>query len=260
MLALVDGDSILYICGFAVESTTYAVGGSVYSTRKEAIQAADMAGIDKNTIVEEVVYEPLAHALQLVKNLLTKIKSRTGCTDMRIFLSGENNFRYDIATIKPYKGNRTNRKPYWFNEIRQYLIDNRGAEVVQGIEADDALAMFAANNTILCTIDKDLDQIVGMHYNYQKDCIYDVSEDSALRSFYTQLLVGDVTDNIRGVPGVGKKTARRLMNACKDEEDMYWTCLKEYCRTHDKALEALTENARLLYLLRYPKDTWEPPL
>ena len=144
MLALVDADSIVYICGFAVETSTFKVAGATYPTRKEATLAADAAGIPASTIQEEIIYEPLANALQLVKNCLTKIKTRTGCTDMRIFLSGQTNFRYDIATIQPYKGNRTDRKPYWYNEIREYLINNRGAEVVQGIEADDALAMFAA--------------------------------------------------------------------------------------------------------------------
>ena len=260
MLALVDADSIVYICGFAIETSTFKVGTVSYPTRKEAVIAADAAGIPVSTIQEEIIYEPLANALQLVKNCLTKIKTRTGCTDMRIFLSGVGNFRDDIATIQPYKGKRPDRKPFWYKEIRKYLVELRGAEVVNGIEADDALAMFAANNTILCTIDKDLDQIVGLHYNYQKDCIYDVSEDSALRSFYTQLLTGDTTDNIRGVPGIGPKTARKLMKECKTEEEMYWTCLNEYCRTHDKALEALMENANLLYLIREPKDTWEPPI
>ena len=263
LTALVDGDPIVYICGFAAQSSTWRCveDDSIHATKTKAREHAENNKLNTALISEIIDYEPLSHALHLVKNCLNLIQSRTGCSEMRIFLTGSANFRDKIATIRPYKGNRPDRKPYWYKEIRDYLIEVRGAEVVNGIEADDALGIFSeGNKTVICTIDKDLDMIEGLHFNYQKDEMYDVSPENALRNFYMQLLTGDVTDNIQGVPGVGKKTARALLKHCTDEEDMYWTCLKEYCRTHEKAFEALLENARLLWMLREPKQQWEPPV
>lgn len=258
LTALVDADVITYTCGFAVEKTTHITpDGEHFST----LGKAKLHCSDVSLIKREVEYEPLDHCLHLVKNCLQQIQNRTSCTEMRIFLSGENNFREKIATIKPYKGNRPARKPHWYNEIRQYLIDIRGAEVVQGMEADDAMGIYSvANRTIICTVDKDLDQIEGLHYNFKKDTIYDIDTYSALRNFYIQLLMGDSTDNIRGVPGIGKQRARKLLKGNGDEEEMYWTCLNEYCRTHDRPYESLIENARLLFILREPKQKWEAPV
>ena len=257
---LVDADTICYANGFAVEQSIYVTeDGAVHGTAGQAAKHCDSEGLDVLQIQQMVDYEPLANCLHSVKNCLKQIQNRTGCTNLRIFLSGETNFRYDIATIRPYKGNRSSRKPHWFEDTRKYLIDMWGAEVVQGIEADDALGIFSDRETILATIDKDLDMIPGLHYNYKKDTLYDVDHFSALRNFYMQLLTGDTCDNIRGVPGVGKVTARKLLKGCTTEEEMYWTCLHEYCRTHDKPYEALLETARLLWILREPKQEWLPP-
>src|SRR5690606_41714779 len=68
------------------------------------------------------------------------------------------------------------RKPYWYDEIRDYLIRRWGAEVVDGQEADDAIGIAAWNSykecpeySIIASIDKDLRMIPGYHYNWVKD-------------------------------------------------------------------------------------------
>lgn len=62
--------------------------------------------------------------------------------------------------------------------------------------------------TVICTKDKDLDMISGLHYNWTKDKEpYEVSEQQALKAFYSQLLTGDRVDNIQGIKGIGNKKA-----------------------------------------------------
>ena len=50
-----------------------------------------------------------------------------------------------------------------------------GAQVIDGMEADDALALAQTDKTAIATIDKDLLMVVGRHYNYVKQTWQDVT-------------------------------------------------------------------------------------
>ena len=55
-----------------------------------------------------------------------------------VYLTGSNNFRFDIAKSYPYKGNReSSEKPKHLKHVRDYLINKFGAIVSEGEEADD---------------------------------------------------------------------------------------------------------------------------
>lgn len=208
------------------------------------------------------------------------IMDQAGCDDVRIFLTdSESNFRHKVATIKPYKGNRNDDiKPAYWSSIREHLIDEHGAEVVFGYEADDKLAMEQHHgegaDTVLCSRDKDLDQVQGYHYSWEcgrqkEKPIYYISEEEGLRLFYLQLIMGDPGDNIPGLYGVGKYTANKKLKACivphlrpEDiEKEMYKMAQKMYEDRFGSYWELfLVENARLLYLLRSEDDVWELPV
>lgn len=258
--ALVDGDVVVYIAGFAAEEAWYeCVDGTIHPTKGKAKEHCIKLGEDTETIVERVEAEPKSHALRLVKNILVKVKDRTGAKELRIFLSGKNNFREEVATIKPYKGNRIARKPFHYQNIRDYLKEVYNAEVVDGMEADDALGINQKPDTCICTIDKDLDMVEGYHYNFQKDKLYEVRSEKAVHFFYTQLLTGDSVDNIQGVPGIGKKKAEKILLGLTEEEDLFWKVLCEYEKKYDKPMEALVENANLLWILRQETIGWTNP-
>ena len=98
---------------------------------------------------------------------------------------------------------------------------------VKGYEADDIMATAARRfagedvQVVLISRDKDLDQLVGANvvlYDPMKDETFDAaailekkgySPDKAIE---IQTLMGDATDNIPGVPGVGPKTAVKLID------------------------------------------------
>ncbi len=203
------------------------------------------------------------------------IMDQAGCGDVRIFLTdGPSNFRHKIATIKPYKGNRDDStKPTYWAHIRTHLCQRHGAEVVYGYEADDKLAMEQRDDTVLCSRDKDLDQIPGYHYSWncgrQKEKpIYHVSEEEGLRSFYLQLVMGDPGDNIPGLYRIGVVNSKKKLDACmvgvtraEDvERAMYTMVQKMYEVRFGSYWELfLVENARLLYLLRSEEDVWQIP-
>lgn len=259
--ALVDGDPIVYITGFAAEESVYETpDGLIHPTPGKAKKHCDLIGCDPNEINRMVEAEPKSHVLHLVKNLLERVEDVTQADDMRIFLSGGSNFRDSVATILPYKGNRPDRKPVHYDNIRKYMISQWGAEIIEGMEADDALAINQTSESVICTIDKDLDMVEGWHYNYSTEKLYEVSPFGACYSFYRQLLTGDSTDNIQGLVGVGKKTADKWLADCKTEEDMFWVAMHAYAHqgTYERPYEALVENARLLWMLREEGEIWKP--
>jgi len=96
----------------------------------------------------------------------------------------------------------------------------------EGHEADDILATaaekFASEDlqVVLVSRDKDLDQLVGEHvllYDPMKDQTWGPTEIEQRKGYRpdqaieVQALMGDSSDNIPGVPGVGIKTAVKLI-------------------------------------------------
>jgi hypothetical protein len=173
-----------------------------------------------------------------------------------LHLTGKNNFRDKIAVTAPYKGNRKgNEKPHHYSLLREYLTTSWGATVNEGIEADDMLAIRATelgDDSVIVTLDKDLDQVVGWHYNFVKKIKYYVEKDEGLLNFYKQFLTGDSVDNIEGAKGIGPKRADKLLNGLSEKEmwDVVVDALGE---------ERAIENGHLLYMLRSLDDKFAPP-
>lgn len=163
---------------------------------------------------------------QLIDDKINEICVNTGIQAMRIYLSGENNFRYDIAVTKPYKGNREGlKKPQHIQYCNDYLRLNYKAIIVDGYEADDAVASdMVQNGAIHVGQDKDLKQIAGKHYNFVTQEMEEVSAEQAIINFYRQILTGDSADNIQGLPRVGEKTAEKVIV----DAETAMQCAKEY--------------------------------
>lgn len=169
------------------------------------------------------------------------------------------NFRYDIAKTKPYKGNRTAPKPKHFDAIREYLVKHWRAEIVTGQEADDALGIAQCSapprTTVICSNDKDLDMIPGLHWNFVKGNLYTVTPGEALYNFYKQVLTGDTSDNIPGLKGIGPKKAEAILDGLSSEQELYDACLEAY----DGNTELMHEMCRLLWIRRYEDQYWQSP-
>lgn len=150
---------------------------------------------------------------EIIDTTLREVSTETNIHKMRIYISGEDNFRYKIAKSKPYKGNRaTMVRPRFLAHCKQYLVDNYNALVIHGYEADDAIASdMTLNNAYHCGIDKDMLQIPGRHYNYVNKEWKTVSPEEAIVTLYRQILTGDSSDNIPGLPRVGPKTAEGII-------------------------------------------------
>ena len=222
MHALIDADILNYRIGFAT------------NTEAESVAIRTMAGF-----LEDLLLFDLPEV-----------------STWELHLTGKKNFRNDVAVTAPYKGNRKAEKPVHYHILREYLQQSWGASVSDGIEADDVLAIRATelgDDAIIVTLDKDLDQVEGWHYNFVKKNKYFVDKDEGLFNFYKQFLTGDTVDNIIGAKGIGAKKAEKLLEG-KSEVEMWETVVD--ILGYDRAME----NGHLLYMLRTFDDKWAPPI
>jgi 5'-3' exonuclease len=185
------------------------------------------------------------------------------CDDYVSFTTGPGNFRYEVATTVPYKGNRKDApKPKHLGALKEHL-KRLGAVEVQGIEADDAVAIELYNKGIehywIVHTDKDLNQLPGWHYNPMKCIEYYVDQESADRSFWTQVLMGDRVDAIPGLAGIGPKKAEKILKDCHSYADMEAASWEAY-KDKGHGVEYFTEQSTLLWLQRYEGQRWSPKL
>jgi 5'-3' exonuclease len=202
------------------------------------------AGQDDNDL-----FEVSSRADFILNTLLDELEAK----EYTLYLSGRDNFRYSI--FPEYKAHRYNKpRPKWEAAVKQYLVDQWQAETINGIEADDALGIEQSkakkDSTIIATIDKDLLQIAGWHYNFVKKEKYYVSPEEADRYFWYQLLVGDHTDGIKGASGIGKIKAERII--ADTPLDKLYETVKDYFSCE----EEMDMNAQCVYIWRKENDNW----
>ncbi|MCQ9206341.1 MAG: DNA polymerase I [Omnitrophica bacterium] len=169
---------------------------------------------------------------------------------------------------KKYAGYKITRKPmpddlvsqlgYIKRVIRAYGISIYEAE---GYEADDILGTLAKKaetegiDTFLVTGDKDALQLVGPHtkvYNPSKDGLV-LGEKEVRERFGVEpckmtdlmALMGDASDSIPGVPGIGEKTARELMREFGSLEDILKNSDKIKSESRRKKIDESRELALL---------------
>jgi 5'-3' exonuclease len=192
-------------------------------------------------------------------DILNKLFAELNVQDYKLYLTGDTNFRYSI--YPEYKAQRLKvPKPEFLQDVKDYLVDEYDAEVSEGCEADDRLGVDQhiyieqGIDSRIVSIDKDLDQIIGYHYNPKHKREYVISPNDSIRFFYYQLLVGDSADNIKGAKGIGPKKAESILQDCVTELEHY-EAVKDYFSC-DEELEL---NAQVLWIWRKPNDRWEVP-
>lgn len=246
-IALIDGDVLRYEIGAKSESKEH---GPVHF----------------DTVVETI------------NNSIRAIQRGAGADewDPIIFLTGDENFRNDIAVSRPYKGNRKSEKPYHWHNISAYLRNQYTVTEEEGLEADDLMSIEQYSvlgdpdvETIICTRDKDLRMVPGWQYGWECGAQREYGPlyvdmmgtlalldktpaklvGTGLKFFYSQLLTGDSVDNIPGLPGCGPVKAFEALSALDNEVALFSAVQELY---HEKGCpdEYLLEQGRLLWMTK----------
>jgi 5'-3' exonuclease len=200
--AIIDGDVVAYhACSDTVIKDDF--GNKTYIPVKNAEEAFEKFKVLIDSLVE----------ICFADDYLCSVK-------------GQGNFRQDI--FPEYKAHRNtgsvDKRKELVPDVRLMAIEAGIAVPAHNREADDYVRIWAeecrrnGDNFVICSIDKDLLCIPGKHYLIHKQQFVDVSEDQGNFFYWRQVLQGDATDNIQGIPGIGPKKAEKILVDCDTNE------------------------------------------
>ncbi|MEN9465214.1 MAG: hypothetical protein RL217_1395 [Pseudomonadota bacterium] len=179
------------------------------------------------------------HAVRGVVSMIRKlIKDYAGSDVIVVFDAKGGSFRSEIYA--QYKANR----PPMPDELREQIaplhqiIKAMGLPLllIDNVEADDVIGTLASqaikNNidVVISTGDKDMAQLVNSHVRLINTMNNTELDEAGVLEKYGVppkhivdflALLGDASDNIPGVPGVGEKTAIGLVSGLGSVEDIY---------------------------------------
>lgn len=228
---LIDGDILLYQLCAAAEQPFYW-GDDLWTLHAD----------------EREVREQIDNEVNVLKKELKAAK-------VIIALSGETNWRKIV--LPTYKANRKGtRKPVVYKAAKEYVRSVYTVAEYPNVEADDVLGIYATNkkvkgDKIIVSADKDLKTIPGKLYNPEKPelGIQEISREQADWNHMYQTLVGDTADGYTGCPGIGPKTAEKVLGAVSGA-DLWPAVTAAYSDAGLGEGEALVQ-ARVARILRH---------
>lgn len=223
---LIDGDLILYKSTSAVEIDWR---------------------IDED---RHVLFSNAAEAYDLFVAQVERLKTDLQTDSVVIAFTKGQSFRTSIYPA--YKAPRQgNRKPLAFADVRERVEATYRTLIHPGLEADDVLGIWATRGTfqnpIIVSEDKDLKTIPGLLYRQNE--LTEITEDEANYNFFFQTLTGDVTDGYPGCPGIGPKTAEKVLGNTKDIGQLWAKVVATYEHAKLTEEDALIQ-ARMARILR----------
>jgi len=201
--------------------------------------------IDADSLTFYSSKETIEDSIYTIKERIQTIIDKTEATHYMLCLTGSECFRYKI--YPEYKQTRKdNIKKYgqklkYLKTLKSFLIEEYNALLIQELEADDICA-YSFNlfdfEQVISSPDKDvIQQLVGTHYNYGKDEFVTVTQESGERFLAFQMLVGDVSDNIKGLAektdyvkktysldnrkGIGESTVNKMLDIMDKNNQNY---------------------------------------
>jgi len=241
MILLIDGDVLLYRFGWRGQ------------------EGADWDGDGEKTdwlVNEEMTVDEM-------HEFIRHLKKTTRCKKARLCLSGPEVFRYDI--LSTYKHNRKDvQKPQLYHKLKTEIYEHYNVIEKVKLEADDCLGIMSTlkpDKCIIASIDKDLTQIPGWYFNWDKmtEPVY-IPEEQANLKFYEQILTGDPGDGFSGVPGIGPVKATKIINevyadVTNPTEDDFWDAIVTAYHKKELSEEYALKQARMARILR--ADDWD---
>lgn len=262
MRPLIDADILLYEIGFASEAKWKEMEGT----------------------------PPFDVAAELLDERVAFICAQVGATEApTLYLTGRHNFRNQIAKFRPYK-ERLGNKPFHYYNLKAYIQGKYDWKMVDGLEADDLLAieqtrcneMSYHHRTIICSRDKDLLQVPGLHYVWElgkqpsfgphlvdefgKIELIQKPQSNKLKGygelfFYAQCLTGDSVDTVPGLPKCGPVKAFKLLGNTKTPLEAFEAVVEAYRASYGGlGDDMLLEQGRLLRMVRELNEDGSPKL
>lgn len=156
-------------------------------------------------------------------NLTNKLRSAqraSGAETVKVVTTASGShkgFRYAVARVKPYQGQRTDsRRPKNWEHLREFLLEGApgtgfDVEHTAIAEADDLFSRYALHHPdcVIYTQDKDMRMVPGWHLDWLTHIMFKLGNDFRVVHnekvwgrawFWQQMLMGDTADAIPGLP------------------------------------------------------------
>lgn len=196
----------------------------------------------------------LEECYALIDTFINNINKAVGAEQYCGFLTVGKCFRYQV--YPEYKANRKyDQKLNYLDRVKEYLITKHNFNYISGYEADDLVMSFKEQfkeyNNIIISPDKDILYSVDIAYNPRKNEFIYNSPKEISKYFWTSMITGDTTDNIKGIPGKGSVFAEKLLLNIDDEESLSILVYEAYIEHFgvNKGIEEFYKNYRCLHLV-----------
>lgn len=214
---------------------------------------------------------------------LENMRDAAGCEKIVVHLTSlasTKGDRFIIATVQPYQGKRSGKRPKNWAYLRDWMEGYSGPLFTKKVwgtrEADDGMTYHAAvlgvDLAVIATADKDLRMSPGWHISWKEWFLTRVGQEDyevigcdellyGTKWLWMQTLTGDDVDYIPGLPWfvdsngtqkrMGKVTAARFLAGTKNDQDALIIVAALY-RTYykDDWADRLVEQLGLLWMRR----------
>lgn len=205
---VIDADSILYTCCYrhqvVVEEKMYE---DFFGTQKQ----------NGYTYCKlEYAYMDFVSSISRMKSAIwSKFElNKEDSIEFEIVFSPKKTFRNDLSPT--YKANRKPSTIVGIGELKKLVTNRLGSTEIENLEADDIVITraYEKENVIIGCIDKDIythSPVPCINYN-KWEWTDAVDKETIEEEYYYQAIIGDSTDGIKGVVGIGKVGARALVS------------------------------------------------
>ena len=222
-----------------------------------------VALIDADCVAHAVAWtynnmKVIDHAWRVYQKSLKEIEEAVWADHSNIVVKGPGNYR-DIL-YPEYKGTRkpsASVDPEVVKTLRLRTVESNLGIFSYGRESDDFIRIWSHEATecgeeyVICSNDKDLYCIPGKHFSTKTHAVREITPQEAERHYWEQVLKGDMTDNIPGLPGVGPVKAKNLLIECKTTEEYKAAVERAYRAQYgDEWKSWLLSNGKMIHIQR----------
>jgi len=261
-LVVIDGDLVGFKASAACETRFIRAVHKASGREKEFkhrtefkdwLKSSEKWSADDFELIDDRSVDPIENCLHTVKVMIKTITEASGCSETKVVVQGDGNFRDSLLLPTKYKGGREDTlRPFHLKEVQDYLVRKYKAELAHGRESDDVLAQYAfegfksGKRVVQATVDKDAKQCMGWLYNWDKmdkpkfvsglgklelDAKNKVEGYGRIWLGY-QCLVGDQSDsyNPTEIAGIryGEKSAYKDLVDVTTDKEMWEVMVKKY--------------------------------
>lgn len=164
-------------------------------------------------------------AIEFLEDNLNRLMDTLQANSCELVIGDTHNFRKDINPN--YKANRPSKPPIYevvlstvkrkFNPIS--LKNLEGDDTCRILYEDDSF--YPNTEKIIVSIDKDFFSVPCKFYrDLPNNKLINIDEDTAQYNQNKQIIMGDISDNYKGIPGYGEVKATKFLEFSREEKEI----------------------------------------